>query len=182
MTGCFQVLIGEKLEGLHLENLQLRLPLPPARVGAVPAPGLRTRCGLLLLLGVSLPSRLSVPTSLQPPSAWAVGDNCSCSCLPSGSHWLEAWSSLASLLTSEPQFSSRDKSTALALSSHLGQPHWAGYLPGEVSAGEVATGPPQRPHVPLGYWRTQGKPDGDPTCGQHFNLLQNCHCVALMTP
>lgn len=65
VTGCSQVLVGEKLEGLLLENLQLALPLPPAWVGAVPAPGLRTLCRLLLLFGPSLPS----PVFLSPPAS-----------------------------------------------------------------------------------------------------------------
>lgn len=55
-----------------------------------------------------------------------------------------------------PVLIQRQKYSSCSEHPPLRQTHWAGYLPGEVSAGEVATGPLQRPHAAPGLLENSG--------------------------
>lgn len=159
----------EKSQGdfYRLENLQLALPLLPAWVGTVPAPGLHTLCRLFLVLS-PFPSQpcCPVPASLQPPGTWPVWDNYSCSCLPPkvlvvGGMELSGFSAHISTLV----LTSETKGQLFLLSvrlSHRQGVCWIRCLLGSCRD-------PMQPSM----WRTWEMPDSGPTCGQHLNLQQS---------
>lgn len=108
VMGCPRVLVGEKPEGLHHLKPLLSLSHLCGSELCLPQAG-RPSSGSSSCLALPRSALSSCPC--QPLGTWVGGgcqvveDNHLCSYVTLGSQWLEAWSSLAFLLISEPMFS-----------------------------------------------------------------------------